>query len=64
MANCLGVVAYSPEYFVSYSGRKRLSALADAPSGPNLLSQNRTVSWQMFMPRSCTGFSTFQNESG
>jgi len=40
---------------------RRMSA---ANSGPNRFHQNRTVSWQMSIPRSNRRSSTFRNDSG
>jgi hypothetical protein len=41
--------------------RLRISA---ANSGPNLFHQNRTVSWPISMPRSCSRSSTFGRDNG
>jgi hypothetical protein len=37
--------------------------MSAANIGPNLFHQNRTVSWQMSMPRSNSTSSTFRNDS-
>jgi hypothetical protein len=42
----------------------RLLRISAANIGPNLCHQNRTVSWQTSMPRSCSKSSTLRSESG
>ena len=38
--------------------------ISDANSGPNRCHQDRTVSWLMSMPRSCSKSSTFRSDNG
>ena len=43
---------------------QRLRRISAANIGPKRFHQNRTVSWQMSMPRSASRSSTFLSDSG
>lgn len=42
----------------------RCRRISPAKSGPNLFHRNRTVSWQMSIPRSDSRSSTFRSDGG
>jgi hypothetical protein len=58
------LVEVPPPVFAGIHSLTRLRRISEASIGPNLFLHNRTVSWPISMPRSCSRSATFRGDSG